>query len=1100
MCDDGLLHQESHTENTLTRQSVVIQMQACVTPKQLTNLLAERLDDDVEESINQHLLECNECRELLDRVTTVPENLCIARPGSANDDNGESDEPVGDLLNHLKGLAPQSHELDSQYDTPSRHLGTADTLSRTSSDRDTRLPEIPGYEVVAEVACGGMGVIYKARQLVPSRVVALKMMKSGQFANREEVARFRKEAEAAAALEHPNIVPIYEVGQCDGRDYYSMRFIDGCSLHEQLREGPLQARDAASLVKTIAEAVQFAHDQGIVHRDLKPANILIDQNGDPKVTDFGIARHTAVDNGVTETGQILGTPGFMPPEQASGKTGVIGPRADVYSLGAILYATLTGRPPFQAASVVETLQQVVNREPVSPRLLNTAIDKDLETICLKSLEKSPELRYASANQLAADLGRFIARKPILARPVSRLTHFSRWCQRNPLGTAVIVLLVLLGIVSPIVAYNQSRLAENARDANVELTRSLSAEKAATNRAVENAERASRNLDYTDEVVSKFVLELGDGNGVLSQQPATQLLRKKLLLQGRDYYEKLIQENPDAELTPRLAAANYELALILSKLSGESEQSVKTYGQALELFDRLARKEPHEAKHQMQIARIHGELGRLHSQTDDIGRAQPAFESAVQLLDELVAANPTTTTYQVALATTLLSQSNLMGRMDKPQDALEILQRCRRICNSLIVNDPDSVSHQELAAACLLGIAMRTHETKQPEQTLAAYEEALENAERIVKGQSDNVDFQDIYSSILYNFASYWKERNQLEKAIGLVERSLVAREQTLEQNPHDPSYQTALASGLHFFGNLLLKNGEPDKARAPFIRACIVYQALVRDNQSNGDLERQYFDCRRDCSIILAGSENPISDVQQTSIVGDKSTQDHSVAPAKQYEAACFQIQIADSLLETPGDGTRAILATQTAKNILERLADEAPSEDRYRTKLAHALVLQGLFLKKTTEPAKAEAAFQQADEIIEKIFNAQPANLTEQDRLAKHLTDLVVMLPERGEESRRIQYTQDAIKIKQNVVARFPNETSHRLDLAGYHCILAYLISKAKPQEGLIHSTQAVSIFKEIIQHEPENLRAERFLDYARRQRDGFLRVLAGKHESVEE
>ncbi len=251
-----------------------------------------------------------------------------------------------------------------------------------------------------------------------------------------------KEARAAANLHHGHIVPIHEVGQHDGQHYFSMDHIAGESLVHPIARGPLPAREAAALLKTVAEAVAFAHVEGVFHRDLKPANILLDAKGAPHVTDFGLAKRVEPGPGVTATGveltptgQVLGTPSDMPPEQAAGRTKEIGPRSDVYSLGAMRYCALTGRPPFQAASTLDTLVQILGRNPVPPRTLNASVPRDLETICLKCLDKAPQRRYASAQGLADDLGRFLEGKPIQARPVGRPARVLKWGRRRPAATA-----------------------------------------------------------------------------------------------------------------------------------------------------------------------------------------------------------------------------------------------------------------------------------------------------------------------------------------------------------------------------------------------------------------------------------------------------------------------------------------------------------------------------------------------------------------------------------------------------------------------------------------------------------------------------------------
>ncbi len=229
------------------------------------------------------------------------------------------------------------------------------------------------YELLAEIARGGMGVVYKARQTRLNRTVAVKMILAGELADQDDVRRFLSEAEAAAGLDHPGIVPVYESGEINGQHFFSMGFVDGQSLAALLTQGPLPPRQAAELLAQVADAVDYAHERGVIHRDLKPGNILLDQEGHPRVTDFGLAKRVAGDSNLTRTGQALGTPSYMPPEQASGKLDAIRPAADIYALGAVLYATITGRPPFQAATALDTILQVLEQEPVAPRQLNADV-------------------------------------------------------------------------------------------------------------------------------------------------------------------------------------------------------------------------------------------------------------------------------------------------------------------------------------------------------------------------------------------------------------------------------------------------------------------------------------------------------------------------------------------------------------------------------------------------------------------------------------------------------------------------------------------------------------------------------------------------------
>jgi eukaryotic-like serine/threonine-protein kinase len=347
---------------------------------------------------------------------------------------------------HEEATMPQLNPPAAPHDQPTASVLGQGPSATPGASEFTRVRYFGDYEIVREIARGGMGVVFQARQVSLNRLVALKMILAGQLANETDVKRFYTEAEAAANLDHPGIVPIFEVGQHEGQHYFSMGFIEGQSLSQRLADGPLPAREAAELVRRVSEAIEYAHQRGVIHRDLKPANILLDQDGNPRVTDFGLAKKVHGDSGLTGSGQIMGTPSYMPPEQAGGKRGDVGPAADVYALGATLYALVTGRPPFQAATPMDTVIQVVSDEPVPPRRLNASIPRDLETVCLKCLEKDTRRRYGTARALAEDLNRFLSGEPIVARPVGPAERAVKWVRRRPVIAALSASMVVMGLL------------------------------------------------------------------------------------------------------------------------------------------------------------------------------------------------------------------------------------------------------------------------------------------------------------------------------------------------------------------------------------------------------------------------------------------------------------------------------------------------------------------------------------------------------------------------------------------------------------------------------------------------------------------------------
>ena len=383
--------------------------------------------------------------ELLDSART-PEEVC-----------GECPE----LLSVVRNRWRQMRRLRADLDALFPH---SDDRTQPHSD-GTALPRIPGYEIEAVLGRGGMGIVFRARHLRLNRPVAIKTVLEGGYAGPRERERFQREAEAVAALRHPNVVQVYDSGEAAGRPYFTMELVEGGSLAQKLAGTPQPTGPAVELVATLAGAMQAAHQGGIVHRDLKPANVLLTGDGTPKISDFGLARRLEGGTGLTQSGVAVGTPSYMAPEQARGQTHAVRPAVDVYALGAILYELLTGRPPFRAATSAETIQQVISQEPAPPSRLNDKVPRDLETICLKCLRKEPDRRYASAAALADDLRRFEEGRPILARPVGRAEKAWRWAWRKP--TAAALLATALTLVGLAVGSGMSALRRQAeRDAEL----------------------------------------------------------------------------------------------------------------------------------------------------------------------------------------------------------------------------------------------------------------------------------------------------------------------------------------------------------------------------------------------------------------------------------------------------------------------------------------------------------------------------------------------------------------------------------------------------------------------------------------------------------
>jgi len=362
-----------------------------------------------------------------------------------------SDAPKGlctaCVLETALGISPNTsvagYADPGRSDTPSAAVENGAPNNKKSALAAELLGELGDYELLEEIGRGGQGVVFRARQKSLNRTVALKVISLGQWASKVHLKRFRREAEAAASLDHPGIVPIYEVGERDGQCYFSMKFVEGGQLDEVVRRTPMSTRQAAELIAKIARTVHYAHEHSILHRDIKPGNILLDQKGEPHLTDFGLARLIESESSITQTLDVLGTPSYMAPEQAVGNNAAVNSTTDVYGLGAVLYQLLTGHPPFAGGTTYETIKLLEDTEPRSPRLWNPKIDRDLSTICLKCLEKDPKRRYSSALALAEDLERWVKHEPILARRIGIFARGKKWVQRNPTSALLAASLIAL---------------------------------------------------------------------------------------------------------------------------------------------------------------------------------------------------------------------------------------------------------------------------------------------------------------------------------------------------------------------------------------------------------------------------------------------------------------------------------------------------------------------------------------------------------------------------------------------------------------------------------------------------------------------------------
>jgi eukaryotic-like serine/threonine-protein kinase len=484
-------------------------MVLCPSPQKLQQLMAELLARAEAEPLEAHIENCAVCQQALEGLMAANLTLPLGPGESSTSDNHPTADGAGDFLRRLAELPDQATYATNGCPAPPP-LGAAQ-------------PVIAGYEILGVLGQGGMGVVYRAWQIQLKRVVALKMISAGGQARANELARFRIEAEAAARLQHPNIVQVHDVGEVDSRPYLALEFVGGGSLADKLHGTPLPPRQAAQLLETLARTMHYAHQRGVLHRDLKPSNILLSEVSDqapvvardqeippslatdplpptavPKITDFGLAKLTiGGGSDQTHSGAILGTPSYMAPEQAAGKNKEISTAVDIYSLGAMLYELLTGRPPFSAETPLDTVLQVIEREPVAPSVLQPRVPRDLETICLKCLQKEPQRRYASAAELADDLRCFLRDQPIRARPIGQFQRTWRWCRRNPVVAGLLAFVGLLLAVLALGALIANLLLQN------ELQETARAETLAKDKLILSDLERARSASLSRQVGQQF---------------------------------------------------------------------------------------------------------------------------------------------------------------------------------------------------------------------------------------------------------------------------------------------------------------------------------------------------------------------------------------------------------------------------------------------------------------------------------------------------------------------------------------------------------------------------------------------------------------------
>jgi tetratricopeptide (TPR) repeat protein len=671
-------------------------------------------------------------------------------------------------------------------------------------------PVVPGYELLQWLGQGGMGVVWKARQVALGRLVALKFLREGRLGT-EGGVRFRTEAAAIARLQHPNIVQVHEVGQAQGQAYLTLEYVAGGSLADRLARAPLPAREAATLVETLATAMAFAHAQGVIHRDLKPSNILLAADGTPKISDFGLAKLLDPDTDVegpapaTRTGAILGTPSYMAPEQATASK-EIGPATDVWALGTILFECLTGRPPFKAATTLETLDQVRSQDPVPPRRLQPSTPRDLETICLRCLHKEPSRRFASATELADDLRCFLRGEPIRSRPVGWAERAWKLVRRRPalVGLAAFSVAALLTLVIGGLVY-QSRLRTALEEARRE-----------RGHAADHYEKMLHAVDV-------LLTEVGDQR--LENVPEMEEARARLLDEALRFYRQLAadRDNPDPNLrreTGRALSRTSRIQMILGDL-GRAETDGR---EAVAILERLCEEFPHDDRYPQDLASACGILANV---CDGLTRRPEAIALTRRQIALLEAQLPRHPELRAALA---LGYTTLGGRLDDNlAEARDVLERALALTEENLRDHPEDLDVHGRLGAIHLNLGLRLHTSGSEGAAESHYRQAVTAYEKVVAATSRLGPTHGHLAAAYHNLASLLLGRKRWAESEECHRKARDLRQQIHRRNPRVPACASDLAQTCEGLANLYVLTGRAELARQSLHEAAGVREALVRE-------------------------------------------------------------------------------------------------------------------------------------------------------------------------------------------------------------------------------------------------------------------------------
>jgi serine/threonine-protein kinase len=732
----------------------------------------------------------------------------------------------------------------------------------------------PGdYELFGEIGRGGMGVVYKAKQKSLARLVALKMVRGKQQPSPTELQRFRNEAELLACLEHPHIVPIFDVGEEQGQLYFSMKLIEGGSLAEHLPRFRADPRAAAQLLATIGRAVHHAHERGVLHRDLKPANILLDSDGRPHVTDFGLAKRLAADSTLTQSGAIVGTPSYMAPEQASASKDACTTVTDVYGLGAVLYALLTGRPPFHGVTPLDTLALLRERDPEPPRTSNPLVDRDLEAICLKCLEKDPQRRYRSAELLAEDLEHWLAGEPIQAYPPTHVDRLLRWCRRHRTvvtATVVVFLVAVLGSAGFLwreqIVTESAYLREKAERENAETERKKAEQ--AREDALKQYKRAQANGAFAWDAANSMYVELADE--WLEFQPHLEEVQRKFLLKALRFLERFAQENGNDPSIARATGNVYRRIGDIHRKLGDHAAAVKAYRHSIALFQKLVADNPADPNYRISLAGSYLNLGgTLAGMVHDLGQleeAEQAYLQAQKIWQKLVEENPAARRMgehdpRHGLAVATANLAGVLQSMGRTAAAETGYRQALNLHALVVAQEPARAVYRHSLAICHTGLGNLLKHTGRFSDAEKSYRAAL----ALLKQLETEAPYKHYYrhsaANCSGNLGIVLELTSRFPEAEQCYRDALVWRQKLADDFPRVPEYREELATAFGHLGVLLWTIGRLPEAEKCHRQALAIDQGLADEFPKQPGYRFKLAANHNNLGLVLAMAKRP-SDAQ----------------------------------------------------------------------------------------------------------------------------------------------------------------------------------------------------------------------------------------------